>query len=289
MIFLAPAKVNMTLAITGRDKKDGYHFINSIFDPIALYDILDIIQVDGTAIQVKDALSRLNIPQDRNLAYRAAAALQAFMKVKRGALITLYKHIPDGAGLGGGSSDAAAVLKALNRIWGINLPEKRLMKTAFKLGSDVPFFLNCSPAIVSGKGEKTCFFKREKKFWYVIVALKGVKVLTSEAYNWYDRDLRLTSAGNNTILIPRLKRDAQTSPHNIYLFNDFEIPVYRRNPALEKVRDALLCCGKPAGVQLSGSGSAVFALFETKSKAYDCYKKAGRLFKGSFVCLTHSV
>ena len=201
MIFLAPAKINLSLHITGRDKKDGYHFITSIFDPVSLYDLLDIEVLEKPVLILKDALGRLKIKPEKNLAYRAAQLLQRHARVKQGAKITLYKHIPDGAGLGGGSSDAAAVLKALNTLWGLNFGLNRLKKLAIKLGSDVPFFLYSGPCFVSGKGEKIKPVKRNKAFWYLIVVKNGVKVATPDAYGWFDRDLRLTLSKNYTKLL----------------------------------------------------------------------------------------
>ncbi len=289
MIFLAPAKVNLFLSITGKDKKDGHHFINSIFDPVSLYDILDIETLKSPAIKVKDALKKLKIKPVKNLVYRAARLLQKYCRVKMGASIALYKHIPDGAGLGGGSSGAAAVLLALNRMWGINMGVRGLKKLAFRLGSDVPFFIGGKPAFVSGKGEKIRPVKRRKTLWYVIVAAKGQKVRTPAAYKWYDRDFGLTSEKNTAILIPRLAGGDKSPINYKLLYNDFEEPVYSRKNKLRRVKQGLIKCKNTAGVSLSGSGSAVFALFEKKKHAVSGFKKAKRMFGGSFICLAHSI
>lgn len=289
MIFLAPAKINLTLQITGRDPKDGYHFIESVFDPVSLYDILDIEPSQGGGISVKDVLSRLKIKQENNLVYRAAKLLQKASGTRQGACITLYKHIPYGAGLGGGSSDAAAVLKGLNRLWGLKFSKNKLKKLAFILGSDVPFFIDPRPANVHGKGNIIKPFKRPAVLWYVIVVKKGVKVSTPDAYNWYDIDNKLTLSQNPDILVPRLMREPKIPLSAISLYNDFEAPVYKRLKILRKVRDTLLKCGNAAGACMSGSGAAVFALFMKKKNAQACFRKMKKVFKGSFICLAHSL
>lgn len=289
MIFLAPAKVNLTLQITGRDPRDGYHYIRSVFDPISLYDVLDIEPDTTGRVTVKDALGRLKVSPEKNLAYRAAMLLKQASGTHFGAHLTLYKHIPDGAGLGGGSSDAAAVLKGLNKLWGLKYPIKKLEKLAFKLGSDVPFFLKAGPALVCGKGEKIRPIKREKKLWYVIVVKKGVKVPTPSAYKWYDSDYGLTLSQNADILIARLMREPKIPSSAVSLYNDFERPVFRRKRVLGEVKKGLLRCGNAAGACMSGSGAAVFALFAEKEDACACCKRTTKFFKGSFVCLAHSI
>jgi 4-diphosphocytidyl-2-C-methyl-D-erythritol kinase len=279
----------LTLLITGRDKKDGYHYIRSMFDPVSLYDLLDIEALPEPAIILEDALGRLKIRPEKNLAYRAAALLQRHARVKYGAKITLYKHIPDGAGLGGGSSDAAAVLKALNTLWGLDLGLNKLKKLAVKLGSDVPFFLYSKPSFVTGKGEAVRPVKRRKILWYLIVVKKGVKVATRDAYKWYDRDLRLTLSKNYTKLLPKAVPAQMPRAGAIKPVNDFETPVFKRVKKLKEVKEILLRCKKSQGVSLSGSGAAVFSLFETKDRAIGCFRATRKFFKGSFMRLAHSI
>lgn len=289
MTFLAPAKINLSLKITGKDKNDGYHFIKSVFDPVSIYDFIDINVLDSRGIRVKDAFGRLKIKQKKNLVYKAAVLLQKDSKTRQGADITLYKHIPDGAGLGGGSSDAAAVLKGLNKLWSLKYSVNRLKKLAFKLGSDVPFFIQAKPSMISGKGEIIRPFNRKRIFWYVIVVKKGIKVSTPDAYKWYDSDLKLTLSQNSNIIMSGLMRDQKIPLLHFSLFNDFEAPVYRREKDLKKVKDTLIKYGKPAGASLSGSGSSVFALFGKEENAHACYRKMKSIYKGSFVCIAHSI
>jgi 4-diphosphocytidyl-2-C-methyl-D-erythritol kinase len=206
-----------------------------------------------------------------------------------GADITLYKYIPDGAGLGGGSSDAAAVIKGLNKLWSLKYSVNKLKKLAFKLGSDVPFFISCRPSMISGKGEKIKTIERKSACWYVIVVKNGIKVSTPDAYKWYDIDNKLTLSQKSNILAPRLVGESKTQTPIIYLYNDFEAPVFRRKKALQKVKETLLKCGNAAGVCMSGSGASIFALFGKKKDAIACYKRSNRIFGGSFICLAHSI
>jgi 4-diphosphocytidyl-2-C-methyl-D-erythritol kinase len=289
MIFLAPAKINLSLRITGKDKKDGYHFISSVFDPVSLYDILDIKPLADPVIRVTDPLGKLKIRPEKNLAHKAAVLLQRTSKTRLGADIRLYKRIPDGAGLGGGSSDAAAVLKALNRLWKLDYGEGRLKKLAFKLGSDVPFFIGAKRGLITGKGEKIRPFPKGRVFWYVIIVKKGVKVPTRDAYEWYDSDFKLTLGIKKYILGSKLVRGMQNPSSALHLHNDFEGPVFKRRKALKKVRETLLKCRNAAGACMSGSGSSVFALFTKKKDAQACYKKSMKAFKGSFICIAHSI
>jgi 4-diphosphocytidyl-2-C-methyl-D-erythritol kinase len=289
MIFLASAKINLNLQITGKDKKDGYHFLKSVFDPVSLYDLIDIETFNTPKIRVKDALGRLGLKQEKNLVYKAAVLLQKESKICLGADITLYKHIPDGAGLGGGSSDAAAVLKGLNRLWRINYPAKKLKKLAFKLGSDVPFFIDGKPSLISGKGNIIKRIMRKQLYWYVIVVKKGVKVNTREAYKWYDIDNKLTLSQNSNILSLRLMREPKNPLLHLSVFNDFEESVFRRKKVLKKVKETLLKCRNAAAAGMSGSGASVFALFTKKKDAHACYLKSRKSFRGSFICLAHSI
>lgn len=289
MIVIAPAKINLYLKITGKDKKDGYHFIYSIFDPVSLYDKLEIKPRNTSGITVKDALGRLKIKQEKNLVYKAALLLQKTSGTGLGADITLYKRIPDGAGLGGGSSDAAATLRGLNTVWKTGYTVKKLEKLAFKLGSDVPFFIRAKPSAISGKGNIIRPFSIKNALWYVIVVKKGIKVNTRQAYNWLDLDNKLTLGQNTDILSSRLMREPKTPLLHFPVFNDFETPVFKRRKVLEKVKAILLKCRNAETAGMSGSGSSIFALFAKRKDALSCYKKAKKSFRGSFVCVAHSV
>lgn len=281
MIYLSPAKVNLTLRITGRDPKDGYHYIDSVFDPISLYDLIDIEPVPDKSITVIDKLGKLNIPQEKNIVYKAAKLMFDRFKLKGGLKITLYKVIPDGAGLGGGSANAATVLTVMNIIYKLKLPDKKLCGLGAKLGSDVPFFIYCKRARVTGKGEKITPVKKGGFNWYVLVCPK-VKVPTKDAYTWLDREKK---SSNLTF----------ESPYNILtkkpdkaLYNDFEKVVFKKHNVLRKIKQKLLMT-KPVDAALSGSGATVYALYKTKALAVSAYEKVSRTCRNSFVCMAHTI
>ncbi len=278
MIFLSPAKINLTLYINGKDKKDGYHYINSIMESVSLYDILDISISENPEIILIDKLNKLNIPAKKNLIYKAALLLQKKYNVKKGAIIKFYKNIPDGAGLGGGSSNAATVLKALNLLWDLRLSVRKLEELAKYIGSDVPFFIKAQYAIVTGKGDKIKVLNRRKKNWYVIVVPKKIKINTSMAYKWYDKNYVLTK----TITYSKL--------NNKILHNDFELSVLKNKVLLRKIKEKIIAVvNNEKKVSLSGSGSAFFSLCETKKCAEIIFNKLKKNLRKCYIYMVHSI
>jgi len=294
MILLAPAKVNLTLQITGRDRKDGYHFIKSVFDPVSLYDVIEISVSKKTGIKVIDVNKKLKVKQKDNMVYKAAKMmLEEAGKVKNkrmrmGIRIRVYKYIPHGAGLGGGSSDAAAVITGMNRLFKLKIPAGKMEKIGFQLGSDVPFFIRCSPAVVGGKGEKIRRFEAKKTLWYVI-ACPEIKVNTADAYREFDKGPALTRGKPyNNLLVYYLKGKKKFDNNKKILYNSFSGLVFKRHVKIKKIKEVLENCGAE-NVSLSGSGSAVFAVFETKKQALRVFKRARGKLKKEFMCMAHSV
>lgn len=149
MTVKAHAKINWTLEVLGK-RPDGYHNLRSIVLPVGLHDVITI----EDAADVTCTTVGLDVPQEKNLAYRAAVALKNASGCPHGAGICIEKHIPSGAGLGGGSSDAAAVLNALNAMWGLDLPCERLCEIAAEIGSDIPALVMGGPVLMEGRGER---------------------------------------------------------------------------------------------------------------------------------------
>ena len=148
----APAKINWTLEVLGK-RADGYHEIRSVMQTIDLADEVSLGLAEQLALAVEDGEGLLNVAPEDNLALRAAARLREHTGVDAGVNIRLRKHIPVAAGLGGGSSDAAAVLRGLCVLWQLDMPDEELAELGAKLGSDVPFFIGGGTALVSGRGE----------------------------------------------------------------------------------------------------------------------------------------
>ncbi|MBI5526114.1 MAG: 4-(cytidine 5'-diphospho)-2-C-methyl-D-erythritol kinase [Deltaproteobacteria bacterium] len=252
----APAKVNLYLRILGR-RPDGFHDIESLVVPVRLFDR---IEVEKALRGVGFSCTGLpGVPPEENLAHRAAKAFIDAFGPGGGVRIRVKKTIPAGAGLGGGSSDAAAVLSGMDRLFpGLATPAA-LAELAASLGSDVPFFLGGRPAWIRGRGDMVEPLKRPLPPFRAVLVYPGFGVSTAWAYGaWDSQHPRLTahwrSASNHRPV--RVENDAIRG-----LRNDFEGVVFKTHPVLRGVKDALLAHGA-YGALLSGSGSTVFGLFE---------------------------
>jgi 4-diphosphocytidyl-2-C-methyl-D-erythritol kinase len=259
--FPAFAKVNLDLRILG-ERPDGYHDLRTIFQSLALADMVTVTMRRGPFdLACDDA----EVPTDRrNLVWKAASLLWRTARPGRGdprdVCVTLQKRIPAEAGLGGGSADAAVTLMALNRLWALGLDGAGLARIGARLGADVPFFLVGGTALGLGRGDDIYPLADLPKV-YVVVVRPGFGVSTVEAYRWFDEDP------------PRARRDPPGRPRPTgwpawaaSLRNDLEAPVVRHHPTIGRIRQALLDAGAVMAA-MSGSGSAVFGLFERADAA----------------------
>ena len=262
---LAPAKINLFLRILGK-RADGYHDIVSLMQKITLYDELTFLpRPKGIVLQCPN--SDLPISED-NLIFRAAEAVFAYTGYSSGIEITLTKNIPVAAGLGGGSSDAATTLLALNEMWQLGLTKVELMKIGAKLGADVPFFIFGSSAFAQGIGEKLKAWKNPLKLNLVLIN-PCFSLLTKLVYE--SLNLRLTKKRIN-YSIPRFSElgDIIREMHN-----DLETASLRMHPELTDIKQLLLRHGALSAM-MSGSGPTVFGIFTDESSAK---KAAGDLSK----------
>jgi len=262
-----PAKLNVRLKVMGR-RPDGYHDLMSIMVPVGLYDRMDLRVTPHNGIKI--SCRGLPAPADEtNLACRAARAFFSKTGIDHGVLIELTKNIPVAAGLGGGSSDAACVLKVLNQYYSSPLPAMELANLALGLGADVPFFLEERPCIARGIGEILEPILNWPEFWYIIV-MPPVQVPTSWVYGSLnaplsDRssELELTNEAYQYI-IEHLKKD----PFIIgpLLDNDLERITAGRFPLIVRIKTVLTEAGAE-GALMSGSGPSVFGVFQSREKA----------------------
>jgi 4-diphosphocytidyl-2-C-methyl-D-erythritol kinase len=270
----APAKINLFLKVLKR-RPDGYHEIESVMQKITLFDILHLSR-QGEAISLLCPGSR--VPEGReNLVYKAAQAFFSATGTTPGIQIVLEKRIPVAAGLGGGSSDAAAVLLGLNRLLGVDLELERLMDIGLQLGADVPFFLqNCSGAIVTSIGE--CLRKIEaiRKYWIVLVN-PGFAVSTK----WVYENFPLTSYSNPYILARgrKMPENYDIVPPGFIeeLGNDLEAVTVKRYPEIGEIKKELKQAGAVAAL-MSGSGPTVFGLFADKKKAQHSFREYAKIY-----------
>ncbi|MSQ47261.1 MAG: 4-(cytidine 5'-diphospho)-2-C-methyl-D-erythritol kinase [Deltaproteobacteria bacterium] len=266
MRMLAPAKVNLYLRITGR-RADGYHLLDSVMVPVSLCDEIEVT----TENHIERAIeSRIRIscddpalPTDEtNLAYKAAALFCQEAGIVTEIAIILRKRIPFGAGLGGGSSDAATVLKSLNQMFSQRFSEQQLRALALRLGADVPFFIPCQPARVEGIGEILTSVPPLPPRWLVIV-VPPFSVSTPWAYRQFDE----LPARRVDVVSADLQRLAcgQWPPLSC-LVNDLERAVVPTYPAVRDTKERLVQAGAD-GTLMSGSGSSVFGIFSRKERA----------------------
>jgi 4-diphosphocytidyl-2-C-methyl-D-erythritol kinase len=269
----AHAKVNLFLEVTGK-RPDGYHDLATVFARISLADVLTLRRTPRPGVRLKvtnDAGLAGSRPED-NLIYKAAMAFFEAFKIEPAAEISLVKKIPVGAGLGGGSSDAAAALAGLCRLYGVDLKRnrRRLGSTALGLGSDVPFFLFGGPfSAGTGRGEILTPFKPEGRLPAIVLLYPGAPVYTGSVYKALKpvppRE-RSANLKKFNVLIKALKAGKPLKDWGALLFNRLEEPVLPVHAAVRMGKEGLKAAGAGA-VLMSGSGASVFALVENRSDA----------------------
>jgi 4-diphosphocytidyl-2-C-methyl-D-erythritol kinase len=264
----APAKINLYLRIVGR-RPDGYHDIETLFQRVELADRIEVERVAGSGLDLECfGLPEGTLPTENNLMTRAWRAWRSVVSAApdelSGVRMRLFKQIPLGGGLGGGSSDAAAALKALDELWDEKVAPEDLRRVATGLGADVPFFLEPSPtAIGRGIGERLDAFHHPCRFWTVL-ALPDFGVPTVEVYRRYDP---ASPAPDQPLapLLEALSRQDLTATLRA-LWNGMEPLAFALRPDLGTLREALeRSAGRP--VRMSGSGSTLFTLAETEAEA----------------------
>jgi 4-diphosphocytidyl-2-C-methyl-D-erythritol kinase len=253
------AKINLALAVLGR-RTDGYHEIRTVFQSIDLHDELEF--AESTRLELKcDDLP--GVPPTQNLVWKAAETLGRLAGIDRGARITLRKNIPAGAGLGGGSSNAAATLVGLSRFWGLRAQDADLREMAADLGADVPFFLGGGTALGIGRGDELYPLPSIDTL-HLVVVYPGVQVSTAEAY----RSLRLLLTSKEAS--HKIQRFCGRLPGNqsflAGIFNDFETSILPAYPEIGEAKRFLSDQGAKAAL-LSGSGSSVFGFFLDEESA----------------------
>ena len=245
-----PAKLNLFLHIVGR-RDDGYHLLQSVFQLIDWCDVLTLRHIPENAVRRIDPIP--GVPPAEDLVVRAAQLLRDFCKTESGVEISLKKNIPMGAGLGGGSSDAASTLIGLNALWDLDLSIATLCQLGLKLGADVPFFIFGQNAFVEGVGEKLQAISLETQDFVVIYPNKGIA--TAQIF----QDPQLTR-DHAPITIDRFL----ASPSS-YQSNDCQAVAVQKCPEVKQALDWIYKAVPNSAPCMSGSGSSVFAALDPKT------------------------
>lgn len=263
----APAKVNLFLDIKGR-RDDGYHEIETVMH---LIDWKDGIRISLCEEGINVRCSDPSIPGgEGNLAYKAAKLFLENCGIKKGVAIYLDKKIPSEAGLGGGSSDAAYVLKGLNELLGCNIPQNELSSWASKIGSDVPFFIFEKTALSAGRGEIISPLKNEN-ILYMLLVKPDFSVSTPQAYRLFKKEEVKEMPDLKAFLAGWENCDIISIAEN--MVNVLETPVIKIYPQIAEIKEDLKAAGA-LNALMSGSGSAVFGIFAEEKdalKAYDSF------------------
>ena len=262
------AKINLTLSVLGK-RDDGYHALASVMQTISLSDTLRIQATDDDRITCAVDVSSLR--NDENLAVRAARLLREEGYLAHGVALELRKEIPAQGGLGGGSSDAAAVLVALNRLCALGLSQTQLVELAAQLGSDVPFFIHGGSALIEGRGEVVTPLPACEPLW-LLIAHPPVSISTAAVF----QSVTPAEYGDTHVtdtVVEAIRGGSQLPLER--LSNTLEPLVMRNWPDVATTRDDLLRAGAPV-VRMSGSGPTLFAPFRTLDEAIGVYDAARR-------------
>ena len=274
MKIKAHAKINLSLAITNK-REDGYHDIKTIMVPIALHDLLYIDTIpEGIVI----GTNSLIMPTDeRNIIYKIIAHMQSKYNIRKGVKVFVYKHIPMQAGLAGGSTDGAAVIRAVNQLFRLHLSTQEMMQLGREIGADIPFCVYGKKALVQGIGEKIIPISQSLRARILLVKpKKGVS--TKKAF----ANVKLNPTPYDHIeAMKQAIKENRYKEVVTHIHNDLEVPSKAIVPEIEEIKQTLLALGFD-GALMSGSGSCVFGITRNKlvlEKGYQFYRR-----KKIFVC-----
>lgn len=279
MKIKAYAKINIALDVVGK-REDGYHLLRMIMQSIDLYDTIIIDKIDSG---IKLKCNKHYVPADeRNLAYKAAKLFIETYSINQGVEIDLVKNIPVSAGLAGGSTDAAGVLRLMNKIFNINASEEELKDLGLKLGADVPYCISGGTALCEGIGEKITQLKPFKD--KILVLIKPpFGVSTREVYKEFNLSKAIFHPKIEELIKAMEKDDIYFVANNMK--NLLENVTLKKHRTITDIKEEVKLNGS-IGTMMSGSGPTVFAFFDDMLKAQMCYDKLKKKYKDVFITRT---
>lgn len=261
IVLKARGKINLTLDVIGK-RPNGYHDLRMIMQSINLYDTIKIKKTKTPGIRINNNLAWLP-KDDRNITYKAAQLFLEEMGIVSGIYIDIVKRIPVAAGLAGGSSDAAAVLVGMNKLFKTELTKKQLMEMGLKIGADVPFCILRGTALAEGIGEELTRLKAVP-YMHVLLAKPNISVSTASVYGALKVDAITNHPQTDDVVEAINKQDMDFVIHNMK--NVLEEVTIKMHPEIEQIKKDMLRYGA-LGSMMSGSGPTVFGIFETKQQA----------------------
>lgn len=281
IILKAPAKINWTLDVL-RKREDGYHDIATIMQSVAIYDEIIMKKLEKPQIYVK--ASTPNIPEGRaNIAYRTAELMLDTFKIDGGIDIYIRKNIPTAAGMGGGSSDGAAVMLGIKEMYDIDVSLEELIKLGKNIGADIPFCIIGGTALAEGIGDKLTQLPPIDKIWLVVVKPK-ISISTAEVYNLVDTKRRYKRPQNEMFVHALYQGDLGSAAQ--IGSNALEEASAKLHPEIHDIKERLIAEGAMYAL-MSGSGPSVFGAFEGREEAEEAYNILKECYGQVF--LTHTL
>jgi 4-diphosphocytidyl-2-C-methyl-D-erythritol kinase len=260
MLSFPNCKINLGLHIIGK-RGDGFHNLETVFYPLAIKDALEIVTSDAEKdISFSASGKIVNVQDDDNLCVKAFRLLKKDFPQLPNVKMHLHKNIPMGAGLGGGSADATAVLVMLNEMYALNISTQKLIEYALLLGSDCPFFIHNRACFATGRGEVLEPIQIDLSSYNILLVNPGIHVSTAAAFGGLDTNNFSVSGALQKIIA----HDISTWKNNLQ--NDFEKPVFKQYPEIENIKNKMYENGAVYSA-MSGTGSSVFGIFEKDKNA----------------------
>ena len=272
------AKINLSIDVLGK-RVDGYHLVEMIMQTIDLYDIIKIEELETEEIIIKSNTSDIPL-NENNIVYKAAELIRDNFNIKRGIEIFIEKNIPIAAGMAGGSSNAAAILVGLNKLWNLNLSEKELKELVFKLGADVPFCIEGKAALAEGVGEELTYIKGLPDDISILVCKPELFVSTKEVYGGLDLK-NIKNRPDNQYLIKCLENN-EIELLSKNMVNVLETVTSKKHTEISDI-EKIMNENKALGSMMSGSGPTVFGLYKNEEDALKGKKELLKKYKQVYV------